>query len=113
MTPLEKIAILRSIGFQIRVGHFRPIKGADPKILLSRTAVREALILDGVKYEFLATGGMTEVEIGWEGETIGGGLAICSKKDNFCYKTGLAYALDRAVFSTVVTIGNVTRGQMR
>lgn len=78
--------------FKISVDHYRIVDIDGGKFLLyvNRKNPRGS-------GRFLPNGGTTDVVIYENDKKIGQGTAICSKKDNFCYKTGYTIALERAL----------------
>lgn len=58
---------------------------------------REAAIAGIPARSVLPHGGETEVSLFDHGACVGTGIAVCSKKDNYCRKTGRVLAIERAL----------------
>lgn len=86
---------LRKRGFKVYVQHRRMYEhGAS---IVGPFNYSEAQRLGLYSNELTACGGDTLVEIFRNGHLIGKGEAKCSWKDNFCRKTGMMLAIERAL----------------
>ena len=79
ITKNETVNSLRKKGYKVKVFHIRTQKG------LKRNS-------------FAEKGGITQVEIFTpDRKILAFGSALCSQKDQYCKKTGVRFALDRAI----------------
>jgi len=86
----ESIQSLRQKGYKVRVKHYRYANFGVP--IVKRQKVEPIKDLDGKRRH--PKGGLTIIELdGPQGRFVGS--AVCSKMDNFCYKTGVKIALGR------------------
>lgn len=74
---------LRKQGFTVKVRHTR--------------IYSETQKLDGISYDVLPKGGLTDVAIYKDNAFLANGMAKCSDHDNYCKKLGTKIALGRAV----------------
>lgn len=86
----QTVETLRKSGYKVRVKHYRYYAYNKTVSKIQKLmAIRE---IEGKKRH--SKGGLTIVEIdGPQGSFVG--KAICSRNDNFCYKTGVKIALGR------------------
>ena len=98
---------LRLAGFKVRVIHSRfynlPFMGGSKNVLLTKFQRDEEMNeficghTDTVIGQPLAKGGETYIMIHLPDGSFCEGNAVCSKKENFCYKAGVKTALERAL----------------
>lgn len=89
---------LIALGCEVFVSHFRPIRWDDWTDCDDRLYNRYDLRRMGAKGSaFKGQGGMTIAVIAYPDGTADVGAAFCSKRDNFCRKTGRELALSRAL----------------
>ena len=81
---------LRQQGNKVRVIHSRACRFTSRK-----DSVLEAI-------EILPRGGRTQVQITTPNGTEIEGSAICSKKDNYCKRTGVQKCIERALISLLL-----------
>lgn len=102
MTTAERIKALQDLGFEVLVSHRRPVEFFTETGLLTKYELEEyRQEYNARSLSFLEKGGTTTVTIKHDGLVVCDGKAVCSKRDNFCRKTGLEYALDRAIFNAL------------
>lgn len=88
---------LRAAGYKVRIHHHR-LWRADGKIVeASPFEVKNGLIKVDNPAQPLAHGGKTILELTTPNGVTVTKSAECSLKDNFCYKTGVAVTIGRAL----------------
>lgn len=88
--------------FRIEVSHCRGIEIDGQRFVTSYNRTRP-----NKRLKLLPTGGETDVVIYKDGLPIAHGIALCSRKDNFCYKTGYKLALERALKNAGIRVAYI------
>jgi hypothetical protein len=89
------VAELRRSGYKVRVSHYRRVAKLDRFKVHWYYAHQKFAITD--LWEWCSQkGGLTIVDLTFNNKTFSG-ESICSKNDNFCKKTGVKLALERAL----------------
>lgn len=89
----EIIHKLREVGYKVHIEHYRYMRNEFGKATMNPIF----LVHSHARKDFMPNGGKTQVILHRDGEPNLIGEAICSKKENFEYKKGVAIALCRAM----------------
>lgn len=84
--PHNSVCSLRRAGATVHIDHYRLTQSTGE--MLPRRSI--------AKGDFAGKGGITRAHIVLANGQELKGEAVCSKRDNFCYRSGLAIALQRA-----------------
>lgn len=100
----QVIKSLQDGGLTVRVSHQRPVKGENPSVLSTRHELDARNTHAGWRPKvWEEKGGRTVVKLFRGDFLVGEGAAVCSKRDNFCRRVGLGYALTRAMLDSLST----------